>query len=72
MVYNFETKNGFRKFLLLTGVLLLAVSFLIFLGCLINLFEFETFEALGHSGIRTIAAIAVIGCLLGAISSWDD
>jgi Na+/H+-dicarboxylate symporter len=47
------------------------LSLILFIGVLIGIFNFEDFDIFGHSGIRTIAAIAVMGCLLAAIGLND-
>ena len=72
MPYDLEKNVRIRQVLLLIGITLLALSVLLFLGCLVNFFEFNSFAAFGHSGLRSLAALAVFGCLLAAIGSWDD
>ncbi|MBT8125546.1 MAG: hypothetical protein KJO81_12020 [Gammaproteobacteria bacterium] len=72
MAYNFEKSMGLRKTLLLSGIATLTLSLLLFFGCLIGLFEFESFSLFGYSGLRSLAAIAILGCLFAAIGSWDD
>ncbi|MFT5320847.1 MAG: hypothetical protein ACI934_000992, partial [Pseudohongiellaceae bacterium] len=37
-----------------------------------GLFDLKNFEALGHSGLRSVAAIAVLGCLLAATGYYDE
>jgi hypothetical protein len=39
---------------------------------LLGVFELESFALLGHSGVRTLAGIAVVGCLLAAIGFFDE
>lgn len=72
MAINFEKHTGLRKVLLITGTVLLILSFIIFIGCLIGYFKFETFSLFGNSGLRSLASIAVMGCILAAIGSWND
>ena len=72
MAYDLEKNVRTRQFLLIAGVSLLALATLLFLGCLFNFFDFNTFEVFGHTGLRSLAALAVFGCLLAAIGSWDD
>ena len=38
----------------------------------LNIFELESFAVLGHSGVRTLAGLAVVGCLLAAIGFFDE
>jgi hypothetical protein len=72
MAINFEKRVGLRKVLLVSGTIILAFSFLLFLGCLIGFLNFETFSLFGNSGLRNLASIAITGCLLAAIGSWND
>ena len=44
---------------------------LVFVGCLAGLLAFDQFSVGGQSGLRTIAGIAISGCLLAAIGYWD-
>lgn len=59
--------SGIRKSIVIIGIGFLCISVLMFMGVLLGIVEFDQFELLGHSGLRTIAAIAVSGCLLAAI-----
>jgi hypothetical protein len=61
-------KKGFVFF----GIFFLVLSALIALSILIGLFDLNYFEFLGHSGLRSIAAIAVLGCLLAAVGYYDE
>ena len=61
----------FKKGFVFLGIFLLVLSVLISLSVLIGLFDLNDFEVLGHSGLRSIAAIAVLGCLLAAIGYHD-
>ena len=53
------------------GIGMLGVSVLMSLSVLFGLVELFQYELLGHSGLRTIAAIAVSGCLSAAIG-YDE
>ncbi len=64
--------SNFRKACVVLGICLLVLSVLMLFGVWIDLFEFNFFEIFGHSGIRTIAALAVLGCLLAAIGYYDE
>ena len=56
--------SSLKKGFVFLGVFLLTLSVLMSLSVLIGLFDLNDLEVLGHSGLRTIAAIAVLGCLL--------
>ena len=63
--------SSLKKGFVFLGVFLLALSVLMSLSVLIGLFDLNDLEVLGHSGLRTIAAIAVLGCLLAAVGYHD-
>jgi len=63
--------SNLKKRFVFLGVFLLVLSVLISLSVLIGLFDLNHLEVLGHSGLRSIAAIAVLGCLLAAIGYHD-
>ena len=63
--------RGLKKGFVFLGVFLLVLSVLMSLSVLIGLFDLNDLEVLGHSGLRTIAAIAVLGCLLAAVGYHD-
>ena len=69
---QFNQLTNFRKACVALGICLLVLSILMLLGVLIDLFELNAFAVFGHSGIRTIAAVAVFGCLLAAIGYYDE
>ena len=60
-----------QKTVVFLGILTLGLASLIFVGCLIGILAFDQFSVGGQSGIRTIAGIAITGCLLAAIGYWD-
>lgn len=72
MAINFEKHVGLRKVLVVSGTAILILSFLLFIVCLTGFLKFETFSLFGNSGIRSLASLAIIGCLLAAIGSWND
>ncbi len=72
MAVDIEKYVGLRKALFVFGLVILTLSFLLFLSCLTGLLKFETFSFFGNSGLRSLATIAVTGCLLAAIGSWND
>ncbi|MDG2091103.1 MAG: hypothetical protein P8J61_08430 [Gammaproteobacteria bacterium] len=59
--------TNIQKLCIFIGLLFLTLSVLIFLGVLIGLLELSQFEFIGHSGLRSVAALAVSGCLMAAI-----
>ena len=63
--------TSLKKGFVFVGVFLLVLSVLISLSVLIGLFDLNDFEVLGHSGLRSIAELAVLGCLLAAIGYHD-
>lgn len=60
-----------RKTLVVLGILLLAVSGILWVGSLLGIISMESLAIGQQSGLRTLAAGAVAGCLLAAIGSWD-
>lgn len=63
--------SNVKKGFVILGIFLLVLSVLISLFVLTGLFDLNHFEVLGHSGLRSIAAIAVLGCILAAIGYND-
>jgi hypothetical protein len=61
-----------RKVLVLAGVALIVLSVILSASTLFGVLELESFAVLGHSGIRTLAGIAVAGCMVAAIGSFDE
>ena len=64
---NSNQLTNIQKLCIFIGLLFLTLSGLIFLGVLIGLLELSQFEFIGHSGLRSVAALAVSGCLMAAI-----
>ena len=62
-----EKLSSGRKLMVFLGIGMRGVSVLMSLSVLFGLVELFQYELLGHSGLRTIAAIAVSGCLSAAI-----
>jgi hypothetical protein len=56
-----------KKLLISVGIFLIGVSVIFFGISILGVVEIDNFAILGHSGIRSIAAIAVLGCLIAAI-----
>lgn len=64
---TFAELRGIQKCLVIAGVSLLLIALLAFLAIIFNLIGAETFAVFEQSGVRTVAGIAVAGCLLAAI-----
>jgi len=71
-IMNVSQLSNLKKGLVFLGIFLIVLSVLISLFVLIGLLELNYFEVLGHSGLRSIAAIAVSGCLLAAVGYYDE
>ncbi len=71
-IMNFSQLTNLKKGFVFLGIFLLVLSVLISLSVLIGLFDLKNFEVLGHSGLRSVAAIAVLGCLLAATGYYDE
>ena len=61
-----------RKVFAILGVSLLFLAALMLISTLVGVIEIEYFEFFGHSGLRTVAAIAVAGCLLAAFGYHEE
>jgi len=64
---NSNKVTNIQRLFVFTGLFFLTLSVLIFLSVLFGLFELSQFEFIGHSGLRSVAALAVSGCLMAAI-----
>ncbi len=62
----------FRRFLVVLGVTLIVPSLTWLVGGLAGILPTDFVAFAGHSGLRAIGGIAVAGCVLGAIGSWDN
>ncbi len=60
-----------KKLSISVGISLLVVSIISSMLLFAGFLDIDNFEILGHSGIRSVAAIAVLGCLLAAIGYHD-
>ena len=70
--FNMNNLNALQKLAVCTGLCLVVLAVLLFTGSLFGVFDLEPFTFVGHSGLRTLAGIAVAGCLLAAIGYWDE
>jgi hypothetical protein len=53
------------------GIGLILFSLVLVTLCLFGIIEFAFFDFAGHSGLRTLAGVAVLGCAISAIASTD-
>jgi len=53
------------------GIGLILLSLVLVVLCLLGMIEFAIFDFAGHSGLRTLAGVAVLGCVISAIASTD-
>ena len=60
-----------KKLSISVGISLIVISIISSLLIFAGFLQINNFEILGHSGIRSVAAIAVLGCLLAAIGYHD-
>jgi hypothetical protein len=74
MIKFFHTGNlsPAKKASVYSGFGLLILSTFLAGSVVLNIFELESFAVLGHSGVRTLAGLAVVGCLLAAIGFFDE
>ena len=55
-----------------TGIAMIITSAVLSIATAIGLVELNTFEFVGHSGLRSLAGLAVGGCVTAAIGFWDE
>jgi hypothetical protein len=71
-ILHTENLSWPRKVAVFAGIALIILSVILSASTLFGLLELESFAFLGHSGIRTLAGIAVAGCMVAAIGSFDE
>ncbi len=54
------------------GVILLVVAAALLLAGIFGPLVLTEVTFLGHTGVRNVAGLAVVGCLLAAVGFWDD
>ena len=72
MKLNNEQLQPWQKVAVMAGLLTLLAASMFFVGCLSGILAFDQFSIGGQSGLRTIAGVAISGCLLAAIGFWDN
>lgn len=66
-----NSKNQIRRAFRIAGIGLICLAAIWLLGGLTDLLPIDVAAFGGHSAIRGIGSIAVVGCLLAAIGYWD-
>ncbi|MHC4374081.1 MAG: hypothetical protein ACYTBY_08490 [Planctomycetota bacterium] len=64
---RFIDVDGFRRVLVLLGLVFIVVSIFLLFGRLAGLLPSDFLNLFGQSELRSIAGLAVAGCLLAAI-----
>jgi hypothetical protein len=64
--------GSFRSVLTVAGLVLVALSGIMLILGATGVFPIEGLAIGSSPGLKTIAAIAVLGCLLAAVGYWDD
>lgn len=65
-------RKSWQSVAIYTGVAMIIASFALSLATAFGLVALETFEFVGHSGLRSLAGLAVGGCVTAAIGFWDE
>jgi hypothetical protein len=61
-----------RSLLVRIGILLVVPSVFCLMLAMAGLVRADVFAVGGIGGLRMIAAVAVLGCLMAAVGYWDD
>ena len=64
-------ENSARTLSVRIGISLIALGFALILACIIGALQFSSFEIAGHSGLRSLAGVAVFGCMMAALGSFE-
>ncbi len=67
-----NSRSPFRRAMVFAGILMIVSATIWLVGGVAGMLPIEGVEVAGHSGIRAIAGMAVAGCVLAAIASWDN
>ena len=71
-ILHTENLSWPRKVSVFAGVALIVLSVILSASTFFGLLEMESFAVFGHICIRTLAGIAVAGCMVAAIGSFDE
>ena len=55
-----------------TGIAMIIASSALAVATILGFVELKAFEFVGHSGLRSLAGLAVGGCVTAAIGFWDE
>ena len=72
MKLHLENLESVRKSFVIVGILLLFISSIFLIGSLLGIVSIESLVIGQQSGLRTLAGVAVVGCLFAAIGYWDQ
>ena len=61
-----------RRVLVRTGISLIVPSLICLALAMAGILRADIFAIGANGGLRTIAAVAILGCLMAAIGYWDD
>lgn len=61
-----------RRLMIRTGIGLIVVSVFVLVLAIAGVMRADSLAVGGNSGLRMIAAVAILGCLMAAIGYWDD
>ena len=64
-------ENLARTLSVRVGIGLIALGFALILACIIGALQFSSFAIAGHSGLRSLAGVAVFGCMMAALGSFE-
>ncbi len=67
-----NSRGAIRRAMVFAGILLIVSATIWLIGGVAGMLPIEGVVVAGHSGLRAIAGLAVVGCLLAAIGSWDN
>jgi hypothetical protein len=66
-LWQFTDLSGARRVLVLSGLVMLVAAICLFFARLVGIIPGELLEIFGQSELRTIAGLAVVGCLMAAV-----
>ena len=71
MLLKLTFDNLARTLAVRLGIVLIGAGFALTAGCIIGFLEFSLFEVAGHSGVRSLAGVSVLGCMIAALGSFE-
>lgn len=70
--WNIRELSPMRKICVVAGIGLLILATLLGIGSLLDVIDLNSRALLGQSELRTVASIAVAGCVLAAIGYLEN